>query len=159
MEQAMFDTSNLPAADVMSRDVVTVGPNDTLRHAAQVMLDRAISGLPVVDAEGHVVGIVSERDLIHLDEAAAKKARWWLDILAEGEELSPDFIAAINGMNRAVSKVMHTDLITVREDTPLPEVAEQIARQNIRRVLVLREGKLVGIVARRDLVKVLARRK
>jgi len=159
MEQAMFDTSNLTAADLMTRDVVTVGPNDTLRHAAKIMLDRAVSGLPVVDAEGHAVGIISERDLIGPDAAAEKRARWWLDILAEGEELSPYFIAAINGMNRAVSSVMHTDLITVSEDTPLREVAEQIARQNIRRVLVMRAGKLVGIVARRDLVKALARSK
>ena len=155
----MFDTSHFTAADVMSRDVVTVRPNDTLRHAAQIMLDRAISGLPVVDAEGHVVGIVSERDLIHLDDAAATRARWWLDILAEGEELAPDFLAAINGMNRTVAKVMRTDLITVSESTPLREVAETIARQNIRRVLVMKDGKLVGIVARRDLVKVLARGK
>jgi CBS domain-containing protein len=155
----MFDTSNLTAADVMSRDVVTVRPNDTLRHAAQIMLDRAVSGLPVVDAEGHVLGIVSERDLIHLDEAAEKRARWWLDILAEGEELAPDFLAAINGMNRSVSKVMRTDLITVTESTPLREVAALIARENIRRVLVMRDGKLAGIVARRDLVKALARGK
>ncbi len=155
----MFDTSHLTAADVMTRDVITVRPNDTLRQAAQIMLDRAISGLPVVDAEGRPVGIVSERDLIHLDDAAEKRARWWLDILAEGEELSPDFLAAINGMNRAVAKVMRTDLITINEHTPLREVAETITRQNIRRVLVVRDGKLVGIVARRDLVKVLARGK
>jgi len=155
----MFDTTHLTAADVMTRDVVTVRPNDTLRHAAQIMLDRAISGLPVVDAEGRPVGVVSERDLIHLDEDAEKRARWWLDILAEGEELAPDFLAAINGMNRSVAKVMRTDLITVSESTPLREVAETIARQNIRRVLVMKDGKLVGIVARRDLVKVLARGK
>jgi CBS domain-containing protein len=155
----MFDTTHLTAADVMTRDVVTVRPNDTLRHAAQIMLDRAISGLPVVDAEGRPVGVVSERDLIHLDEDAEKRARWWLDILAEGEELSPDFLAAIHGMNRTVAKVMRTDLITVTEQTPLREVAERITRQNIRRVLVVQDGKLVGIVARRDLVKVLARGK
>jgi CBS domain-containing protein len=155
----MFDTTHLTAADVMTRDVVTVRPNDTLRQAAQIMLDRAISGLPVVDAEGHPVGVVSERDLIHLDDAAEKRTRWWLDILAEGEELAPDFLAAINGMNRSVAKVMRTDLITVNEHTPLREVAATIARQNIRRVLVVRDGKLVGIVARRDLVKVLARGK
>ena len=157
MEPTMFDTSHLTAADVMTRDIISVRPNDTLRHAAQIMLDRAVSGLPVVDAEGRVVGVVSERDLIPLDDAAEKRARWWLDILAEGEELAPDFLAAINGMNRSVAKVMRTDLITVSEHTPLREVAEVIARQNIRRVLVITDGKLVGIVARRDLVKALAR--
>jgi CBS domain-containing protein len=152
----MFQTSHLTAADVMTRDVITLRPTDTLRHAAQVMLDRAVSGLPVVDAGGRLVGIVSERDLIHRDEAAEKRARWWLDILAEGEEISPEFLAAISGVNRPVAKVMRTDLITVAESTPLHEVAEIIARENIRRVLVVKDGKLVGIVARRDLVKVLA---
>jgi CBS domain-containing protein len=153
----MFDALNLTAADVMTRDVVTVRPTDTLRRAAQIMLAAGISGLPVVEADGHVVGIVSEADLIRPDEMAEKRARWWLDVLAEGEELSPDFLAVINAANRAVSKVMHTDLISVAQGTPLREVAEQIVRQNVRRVLVMEGSKLVGIVARRDLLKVLAR--
>jgi len=155
----MFDTSHFTAADVMTRDVVTVRPNDTLRQAAQIMLDRAVSALPVVDAEGHVVGVVSEADLIRPDEVAEKRERWWLDMLAEGEELSPDFLATINAANRPVAKAMHTDFIAVTELTPLREVAEQIGHQNERSVLVMRDGKLVGIIARRDLVKAIARGK
>jgi CBS domain-containing protein len=153
----MFDTSQLTAADVMTRDVVTVRPNDTLRQAAQIMLDRAVSSLPVVDAEGHVVGVVSEADLIRPDEVAEKRERWWLDMLAEGEELSPDFLATITTANRSVAKAMHTDFIAVTELTGLSEVAERIGRQNERSVLVMRDGKLVGIIARRDLVKTIAR--
>jgi CBS domain-containing protein len=152
----MFDTSNLTAADVMSRNIVTVRPTDTLREAAHIMLERGISGLPVIDATGKVVGVVSEADLIRPDEHADSRARWWLDILAEGEHLSADFLAAISGINRPVSKVMHRDLITVAENAPLAEVAQKIVRENVRRVLVMREQRLVGIVARRDLVRVLA---
>jgi CBS domain-containing protein len=155
----MFDTSNFTAADVMTRDVVTVRPNQTLQQAAQLMLERGVAALPVVDADGHVLGVVSEADLVRPDEMAEQRTRWWLDILAEGEELAPEFLAAINEANRLVTKVMRTDLITVSELTPLREVAELIARQNVRRVLVMREGVLVGIVARRDLMKALARSK
>jgi CBS domain-containing protein len=152
----MFDATNLTAADVMTRDVVTVRPNDSLRRAAQIMLERGVSGLPVVEANGRVVGVISEADLIRHDET---RTRWWLDVLSEGEQISPDFVSAVHAINRPVLRAMRTELITVNEHTPLSEVAEKIVRHNIRRVLVLNEGRLVGIVARRDLVKVLARAK
>jgi len=155
----MFDTTNYSAADVMTRDVVTVRPDDTLQRAAQLMLDRGVSGLPVVDVQGRVVGVVSETDLIRPDEAAERRVRRWLDILADGEELSADFLAAIDQVNRPVGSVMRTNPITVDEMTPLREVAEVIARDNVRRALVVKDGKLVGIVARRDLVKALAGKK
>ena len=154
----MFDATNLTAADVMTRDVVTVRPNDSLRRAAQIMLERGVSGLPVVEANGRVVGVISEADLIRHGESQTR-TRWWLDMVAEGEQVSPDLLAAMQAINRPVSRAMRTELITVSEQSPLREVAEKIVRYNIRRVLVLKEGRLVGIVARRDLVKVLARAK
>jgi CBS domain-containing protein len=154
----MFDASDLTAADVMTREVVTVRPNDSLRRAAQLMLERGISGLPVVEANGRVVGVISEADLIRHGESQTR-TRWWLDMVAEGEQVSPDLLAAMQAINRPVSRAMRTELITVSEQSPLREVAEKIVRFNIRRVLVLKEGRLVGIVARRDLVKVLARAK
>ncbi len=155
----MFDTSNLTAADVMTRNVITIGPKATLRQAAQLMLDRAVSALPVVDAEGHVLGVVSEAELIRPDEAAENRARRWLDILAEGEELSPEFLSMVNGIDRPVTKVMRTDCIRVSENTPLPDVAALICKQFTRRVLVMRDERLVGLVARRDLVRVLTGKK
>lgn len=152
----MFDTSSFTAADVMTREVVTARPTDTLRRAAQLMLKRGVSGLPVVDAEGRVVGVVSEADLVRPDDAAVQRFHRWLDILADGEELSPEVVSAIDAGNRPVAKVMRTDTITVAETTPLREVANLVGRDNVRRVLVMRDGKLVGIVARRDLVRALA---
>lgn len=152
----MFDTSSLTASDVMTREVVTAQPTDTLRRAAQLMLKRAVSGLPVVDAAGRLVGLVSEADLVRPDDAAEKRYHRWLDILAEGEELSPEVLASIDAGNRPVSKVMSKDPITVAEDTPLRDVANLVGRDNVRRVLVVKDGKLVGIVARRDLVRALA---
>ena len=152
----MFDASNLTAADVMTRDVITARPDDTLRRAAQLMLKRAVSGLPVIDAVGRVVGLVSEADLVRPDDAAEQRFHRWLDILAEGQELSADLVATIDAGNRPVARVMRTDPITIAEDTPLREVANLVGRDNVRRVLVIREGKLVGIIARRDLVRALA---
>lgn len=152
----MFDTSSLTASDVMTREVVTALPTDTLRRAAQLMLKRAVSGLPVVDAAGRLVGLVSEADLVRPDDAAEKRFHRWLDILAEGEELSPEILASVDAGNRPVSKVMSKDPITVAVDTPLSDVANLVGRDNVRRVLVVKDGKLVGIVARRDLVRALA---
>ena len=140
----------------MTREVVTAQPTDTLRRAAQSMLKRAVSGLPVVDAAGRLVGLVSEADLVRPDDAAEKRYHRWLDILAEGEELSPRSSPSIDAGNRPVSKVMSKDPITVAEDTPLRDVANLVGRDNVRRVLVVKDGKLVGIVARRDLVRALA---
>ncbi len=154
----MFDTSRLTAADVMTRDVITIGPKTTLRQAAQLMLDRAVSALPVVDEEGRVLGVVSEAELIRPDEAVEHRARRWLDVLAEGEELAPEFLALVNGIDRPVTKVMRTDCIRVSENTPLPELAALMTKQFTRRVLVVRGDKLVGLVARRDLVRVLTGR-
>jgi CBS domain-containing protein len=152
----MFDTSTYCAADVMTRDVVSVRPDDTVRRAAQLMLDRGVSGLPVIDAQGHLVGFVSEADLVSSDEASEKRVRRWLDIIAEGEELSAEFLAAIDHVNRPVSSVMRTHPITVGELTPLNEVASLISRDHVRRVIVVEDGKVTGIVARRDLVRALA---
>ena len=152
----MFDTSSFTAADVMTRDVITVHPEDTLQHAAQIMLDHGVAALPVVDDNGKLLGIVSEIDLFRPDEMAEKRARWWLDALAEGEDLSPEFLAAINEVNRPVSRVMHSPVLTVAANTPLAEVAALIARENVRRVVVADGDRLVGVVARRDLVRALA---
>jgi CBS domain-containing protein len=152
----MFDTSHFTAADVMTRDVVTVRPDDTLRRAAQLMIQRGVAGLPVVDVQGRVVGVVSEADLVRPDEAAERRVHRWLDMLADGEALAPELLATIDTANRPVAKVMRTDPIKIAETTPLREVANLVGRDNVRRVLVVTDEKLVGIVARRDLVKALA---
>ena len=152
----MFDASNLTAADMMTREVVTVRPDITLRQAARLMAERRVSGLPVVDAAGAVVGMLTEADLVRPDEAAERRRDWWLTMLADGHDLAPEFISAIAAGNRHVEQVMHRDVISVTEQTTLREVARLIAEHNIRRVVVLRDGKLAGIVSRADLVRALA---
>ncbi len=152
----MFDASNLTAADVMTREVATVHPESTVRQAARLMTERRISGLPVVDAKGAVIGMVTEADLLRSDEAAERRRDWWLMMLADGNDLAPEFVAAIAESNRPVAKVMHQGVVSFTETTPLREVAGLISNRDIRRVVVLRDGKLVGIVSGADLVRALA---
>jgi CBS domain-containing protein len=152
----MFDASNLTAADVMTRDCATVRADSTLRQAARVMAKRQISGLPVVDATGAVVGMLSEADLVRPDEAAERRREWWLTMLAEGHDLAPEFVAAIAATGRPVENVMHRGVVSVDEMTPLRDVARLIGEHDIKRVVVLHDGKLVGIVSRADLVRALA---
>lgn len=151
----MFDTS-LTAADVMTRALVTVSPDATLRQAARLMASRNITALPVVDAAGQVVGLVSDSDLVRRDEAAERRRDWWLAMLADGHDLAPDFLAAINSSSRQVSQVMRKDVVSVAPTASLAEVAGLIAGKQVRRVLVLDGGRLAGLVSRADLIKALA---
>src|ERR1019366_6616764 len=102
--KTMFDASNLTASDVMTRNVATVRLDSTLRQAARLMAEHGISGLPVVDATGAAVGMLSEADLVRPDEAAERRREWWLTMLAEGDDLAPEFMAAIAASGRPVEK-------------------------------------------------------
>lgn len=152
----MFDTTNLTAADVMTRDVVTIGLDNTVRQAARLMAEKSISALPVLDATGKVLGVVSDTDLVRRDEAAERRRDWWLGMLADGHDLAPEFLTAISDSSRRVEQVMHREVVSVAEGARLNEIASLIAGKKVRRVLVLKDGKLSGVVSRADLIKALA---
>ncbi len=151
----MSETIPQTAADVMTREVVTVAPDATLRQAARLMTRHAISALPVVKA-GIVIGLVSETDLLSPGTTPAAPADWWLHHLAGEAELAPEYMAALRDAGRSVGQIMQPDPIWVPPDAKLPDVARLMAREGIRRVLVLRDGALAGIVSRRDLVRAFA---
>jgi len=153
----VFNGSELVAADVMTREVATVGPDTNLRQVAGVLAARRISGVPVVDAEGRLLGMVTEADLLRTDAIQARRRYEWLEKLAEGYDLAPAFIAAMRETDRPASAVMHHNVVTVGETTTLQEIADLMTKNAIKRVPVLREGKLVGVVSRYDLVKAIAR--
>lgn len=151
----MLDASPKTAAEVMTRDVITVPPDATLRQAARLMTKHRISALPVMKGDV-VIGIISETDLLQPGTAPTPQADWWLHQLAGEAELAPEYMAALRDANRSVGQLMQPDPIWVPEDAALRDVASLMAREGVRRVLVLRDGRPVGIVSRRDLVRAFA---
>jgi CBS domain-containing protein len=154
----MLDEAIFTAGDLMTRDVAVVHPQTSLLEAVKLMAHRRISGVPVVDDAGTIIGMLSEGDLVRWHEGYTERQARWLDMLAEGTELAPTFLAGIQEQRRKVKSVMSEGATTVTEDTPAREIARLMYARNIKRVPVLRDGKLVGIVARSDLVRALAQK-
>lgn len=142
----------MKAKDVMSADVVGVSPNHSVRHAARIMLDRHISGLPVIDDDGRVVGIVTEGDLMRRSELGAQ-ALAPIDRQFSTEENNTG--AYVKSHSWKVADVMNSDPVKVDEETPLSRIAALMAERAIKRVPVMRGEHLVGIVSRADLLRVL----
>ena len=144
----------MKAVDIMVRDVVTAAPQDQVGSVVKMLFEKDISAVPVVDSERHVIGIVSEADLMRREELGTARHRaWWLEALTPGATLAGEF-AKSHG--RLVSEVMTTDVVAATEDTPLDEIAGLFERHRIKRVPILREGRLVGIVSRSNLIQALA---
>ncbi len=142
------------AMDVMVHDVVTVRPETDFAEAVKLLSERDVSALPVVDAENRVVGILSEADLIHRFEiGTARKRPWWMEAVTGAGVLAEEF-AKSHG--KKVGEIMTPEVVSVTEETPLAEVAALLERKRIKRVPVTRDGKLVGIVSRANLVQALA---
>jgi CBS domain-containing protein len=142
------------ASDVMARNVVSVTSDTSVRKIAALLVKNRISAVPVVDSMDAPIGIVSEGDLIGRKEAESEaRGDWWLTLLAEGEDLSPDFLASLN--YPTAHDVMSAPVITVGEETNLREIAQILTTRRMKRVPVVRDGRIVGIVSRADLVRAL----
>jgi CBS domain-containing protein len=141
------------AADVMTRQVITIEPNASILHAAQLMLQNRISGLPVVDFHGHLVGIVTEGDFLRRTETGTERQRpSWLTFLMPEGRLAEEYVQT---HGRKIKEVMTCSPSSVFEETPLEEVVRIMERKNVKRVPVLRDGKLVGIITRANLLHAL----
>src|SRR6516225_2714920 len=142
------------AHQIMTRRVVTVKPETTILEAANLMLHHHVSGLPVVDASGKLVGIVSEGDFIRRSEIGTgrKRGRWLTFILGPGKSAS-DFVQE---HGRRVSEVMTPSPLTITEDTALPEIVDLMEKNNVKRLPVARADKIVGIVSRANLLQAVA---
>lgn len=147
----------MKARDIMTTDVVSVGPDASTRTVAGLLCAGRISAVPVLGAAGEPIGMVSEGDLIGRTDSDWRTHRdWWLTLLAEGEDLNPDFLASLRKPTQPVRKVMSSPVISVGENAELPEIAKLLISQNIKRVPVVRDRRVVGIVSRADLVRALA---
>jgi CBS domain-containing protein len=137
---------------IMTRDVIAVAPDAPIKDAAHLLVENGISGLPVVDASGTVVGILSEGDLI-VRQKPRERLPWWRLFFAEGEELARQYQKS---MGTTVAEVMTRSVICVTPDLPIESAAALLDEHRIRRLPVVAAGKLVGIVSRGDLVRALA---
>jgi len=144
----------MKAADVMVRDVITVKPNDEVDHAIKLLVDNDISELPVIDDDGKVVGVLSEADLIHREEIDTEKHHpWWVEAMMPASKLAGEF-AKSHG--HCVDEVMTTGAVTAPEHASLSEIATLLERHRIKRIPIVSEGKLIGIVSRSNLIQALA---
>jgi CBS domain-containing protein len=147
----------MKARDVMTSAVTLVGPDTPIREVAKILCEHGISAVPVVGEAGVPIGMISEGDLIGRNEADREARRdWWLTLLAEGEMLNADFLASLRTPERRARDVMAAPVVTVGEETEVNEIARLLTAYRIKRVPVLRDGGIVGIVSRADLVRALA---
>jgi len=142
------------AHQIMTRDVITVRPDTTIEEAAKLMLRNHISGLPVTDAYGELVGVASESDFLRRSEIGTGRTRpVWLQFLLGPGRAATDFVRE---RGRKVEDVMTQDVITVAEETPLDELVRLMEKNDIKRLPVMRGKALVGIVTRSNLLQAVA---
>ena len=142
------------AMDIMVRDVVTASPDEDVAQVIDLLAKHDASTLPVVDDEGHVVGMIGDLDLMRRPEIGTEKHHpWWMEAMTPASALAEEF-AKSHG--RRVSEVMSTHVISASEDTPLGDIANLLEKHRIKRVPILRDGKLVGMVSRSNLIQALA---
>jgi CBS domain-containing protein len=142
------------ARDLMNPDVVKVAPDTPLREVAKTLISHGISAVPVVDESDTLVGMVSEGDLVGRKRTEREtRSEWWLMRLAEGEPLSGDFLEHLQSPLAVAREVMSSPVITVSEETRVDEIATLMAAHRVKRVPVLRAGRIVGIVRRADLLR------
>jgi len=140
----------MKAKDVMTRKVISVAPEATVLQAARLMLQHHISGLPVLDDKGELVGIVSEGDFLRRRETKTERRRSrWLEFLLGPGRVAADYVHSHGGK---VSEVMTADVKTIGEETPLEDIVQTMEKNRIKRMPVTRGDKLVGIVTRSDLM-------
>jgi CBS domain-containing protein len=144
--------AKMQAADVMTFGAASIRADAPVEEAARVMLQHRISGLPVVDGNGDLVGMVTEGDLLRR-ESSAQRRRWLELVLGSVKPAGGPRLAH----PATVGQVLTRPVVTVREDTPVQEVADILQRHRIKRVPVVRGGKVTGIVSRADLLRGLAR--
>jgi CBS domain-containing protein len=144
----------LAAADVMTTDVITVSSETTIRDVATLLHSKRISGVPVVDAAGNILGIVTEGDLVIREAIVGEHRRsWWLALFDDPTVLARDY-AKTHG--RIARDVMTTSVISVGPAATLPEIAKTLERHRIKRVPVVKDNKLIGIITRSNLLQALA---
>jgi CBS domain-containing protein len=145
----------MQASDIMTRNIVSIGREAQIREAIRLMLDNHVSGLPVVDRAGKVVGVLTEGDLLRRTEIATEKHRWpWLDFVLGPGRMASDYVKT---HGRVVDELMTHEVVVAGADMPLAEIVALMERRRIKRLPIIDNGTLVGIVSRADLIAALGR--
>jgi CBS domain-containing protein len=142
------------AREVMTSPVISATADTPVRDIAQLLLQNHISAIPILDNSGAPISMVSEGDLIGRDETERNAHRdWWLALLAEGDSRSSDFLSSLSRSELVASDIMSRPVVTVGENTDAAEIADLLAEFRIKRVPVVRDGQVVGIVSRDNLLR------
>jgi CBS domain-containing protein len=144
----------MKAADVMTTHVISVAPDESILKCVRLMLEYRISGLPVIDDKGTLVGIVTEGDFLRRAETGTERKRpRWLEFFTGPGRLAGEYVQS---HGRKVGEVMTRDPITIAEDTPVVDAVHLMEGRRVKRLPVVRAGKVVGIVSRANLLHALA---
>ena len=144
----------MQAKDIMTTKVTTVTPDTSIQDIAKLLAAGGFSAVPVVDAQQKIIGIVSEGDLLRRHELHTERRRsWWLNLFDTGQSRATDYVKA-HGQH--AEDVMTRDPIVIATDTPVQDIADLLEKRRIKRVPVVQDGKLVGIVSRANLIQALA---
>jgi len=140
----------MKAEDVMTRDVISIDPNATVLQAARLMLQHHISGLPVIDGNSNLVGVLSEGDFLRRRETKTERRRSrWLEFLMGPGRVADEYT---HSHGNRVSEVMTAEVQTVEQDTALEDIVDMMERRRIKRVPVVCGGQVVGIITRSNLM-------
>jgi len=144
----------MQARDVMTKDVVTVGPETTVGDIAALLVTHRIGAVPVVADDRRLLGIVSQTDLVHRSETGTEKRRkWWLEAFADPDAKAREYVKS---HGQKAQDVMTRVVVSVSETASLAEVADTLDTHRVRQVPVVASGRLVGMVSRADMVRALA---
>lgn len=140
--------------EIMSVPAITVGPEEPVAQIAELLLTKRISAVPVVDDNDKPLGMVSEGDLMRRPESGTERATsWWLDLIADSAEQARTFVKT---HGTVAQEVMSTPAITVREDNEMADVVDVLEEHRIKRVAVVREDRVIGVVSRANLLRAFA---
>jgi CBS domain-containing protein len=146
----------MQAKDIMTSPVITVAPEAPVAEVAALLLEKHISAVPVVEPGGRLAGIVSEGDLMRRPESGTERRQsWWLALVSDPQSDAREFVKS-HGLH--AKDVMSRELVTVGEDAPLDRIADLLEKHGIKRVPVVRDGRVVGIVSRANLLQALIAR-
>jgi CBS domain-containing protein len=145
--------TSLRATDLMTPDVVTIPPETPVVSIARLLADRGISAVPVVSRDGSLAGIVTEADLIRRLAGEGDRPTGWLGSLFGSQATQAERYARTHGLT--ARDVMTVELVTVEPETPAARIAHPLEDRYIRRVLVVKDGRLRGILSRADLLRAL----